>query len=77
MKNRQISVLNLAVLIPTNVLGLLNLFCGSDNFSKIWSACGQDEIQYTEKEMNKCTYNNISNFTFVFSYTSYAIKLQW
>jgi len=48
MKNRQISVLNLAVLIPTNVPGLLNLFCGSGNFSKIPSACGQDEIQYTE-----------------------------
>jgi hypothetical protein len=25
--------------------GLLNLLCGAGNFSKIWSACSQHEIQ--------------------------------
>jgi hypothetical protein len=29
-------------------VGLLNLLCGEGNFGKIWSVCGQYEIQYTE-----------------------------
>jgi len=28
--------------------GPLTLLCGAGNFSKIWSACGQHEIQHTE-----------------------------
>jgi len=28
--------------------GLLNLLCGVGSFGKIWSACSQYEIQYTE-----------------------------
>ena len=28
--------------------GLLHLFCRAGNFGKIWSACGQYEIQYIE-----------------------------
>jgi hypothetical protein len=36
--------------------GLLNLLCGAGNFSKIWSACRQHEIQHTEWRMNKYMY---------------------
>jgi hypothetical protein len=28
--------------------GLINLLCGEDNFGKVWSACRQYDIQYTE-----------------------------
>jgi len=35
---------------------MLNLlFCGVDNYGKIWTACWQHEIQYKEwKLMNAC-----------------------
>jgi hypothetical protein len=32
---------------------LLYLLRGTGDFGKIWSACGQHEIQYTEWTMNK------------------------
>jgi hypothetical protein len=28
--------------------GQVNLLCGAGNFGKIWSACGQREIQFTK-----------------------------
>ena len=34
-----------------------NLLFGAGNFDKIWSECGQREIQYKERKMNKYTYN--------------------
>jgi hypothetical protein len=30
--------------------GLLSLLCGAGIFGKIWSACWQNEIQYTDEE---------------------------
>jgi hypothetical protein len=33
--------------------GLLNLSCGAPHFSKIWPACGQNEIQYRGRRMNE------------------------
>ena len=48
---------------------LINLLCGAGNFGKIWSTCGQHEIQYREWRMNKYTYNYMYNFTCLFLYT--------
>jgi hypothetical protein len=35
--------------------GPLGLFCGAGNFGKIWSACRQDVVQYTEWRMKQYT----------------------
>jgi hypothetical protein len=43
--------------------GLLIRLCGAGNFENVWSACGQNEIQYTEWRMNKYAYNYVYNFT--------------
>jgi hypothetical protein len=32
-------------------------------FGKIWSACEQHEIQYTEQRITEITYNYVNNFT--------------
>jgi hypothetical protein len=37
--------------------GPLNLLCGAGKFEKIWSTCGQHEMQYIKWRMNKHTYN--------------------
>jgi hypothetical protein len=37
--------------------GLINILCSAENFGKVWSACGKDEIQYTEVGINKCKCN--------------------
>ena len=60
---------------PSPRTGLLNLLGGAETFGKIWFACGQHEIQLTEWRMNKCIYNYMYKFTFVFLCISYAIKI--
>jgi len=56
--------------------GLINLLCDADNFSKIWFAWGQHEIQHREWRIkNIPTYNYMHNFTRLFFYTSCAIKM--
>jgi hypothetical protein len=35
--------------------GPLNLACGVGHFYKIWSACEQNEFQFTKRRMNKYT----------------------
>jgi hypothetical protein len=49
--------------------GPLTLLCGAGNFGKIWSACRQHEIQYTERKMCKDTHD----LTCLFFYISYTI----
>ena len=56
---------------------LLNLVCGAGSVGKIWSACGQHEMQYTDSSMNKCKYNFRHYLTCVFVYTSRAIQIYW
>ena len=53
------------------VAGLLNLLRSAGDFVKVWSACGQNEIQYAEVTINKCK-NNYKLYVF---YTSREIKL--
>jgi hypothetical protein len=48
---------------PVSTEELFNLLCGAGNFSKIWSACQQHEIQYTKRRMNKCMHNYTHIFT--------------
>jgi len=55
----------------------INLLCGAGNFGKIWSACGQHEIQYTDRSMNKCKFNFTHYLTRVFIHTSRTIKIYW
>ena len=45
--------------------------CGAGNFGKLWSACGQREIQYAEWRLSKYKYN----FTCVFLCTSCALEI--
>jgi hypothetical protein len=49
----------------------LDLSCSADKFGKIWSVCGQHEIQCAEWRMNNYTYN----FPCVFFYTALEIKI--
>jgi hypothetical protein len=49
-------------------LGLHKLLCGAGNLGEIWSACGQYEIEYTDRRMLKYMYNYVYNFTCVFLY---------
>jgi hypothetical protein len=49
--------------------GLLKVVCG---VVKVWSACGQHEIQYTKLGMKKYTYNYIYNFISLFFCTTGA-----
>ena len=48
------------------------MWCGQ--LGKIWSACGQHEIQYTERRMIKYTNSYKYKFICVFFYTLCAIK---
>jgi hypothetical protein len=59
--------MNFYQLTATNVL--IHFLTG--NFGKIWSACGQREIQHAEVRMNK----SIRNLTCVFFYTSCATEV--
>jgi len=34
--------------IYSHGIGLINLLCGTASINKVWSACGQHTIQYTE-----------------------------
>jgi hypothetical protein len=49
---------------PYSKWGLLDLLRGMGKFGKIWSADGQNAIQYTERRMSKCTYNFMYNFMY-------------
>ena len=60
------------VLSPVPRPGLLNLLRGAGNFGKIWSACRQHEIQYTQRRMNQYMHNYMYNVTV---YTSSAINM--
>jgi hypothetical protein len=46
---------------------LLTLSYGADDFGKIWSICGQNEIQNTTRTMNTNKDNYRYNFTAYFS----------
>jgi hypothetical protein len=45
---------------------LHRLLCGAGNFGRIWCARRQLEIQYTQRRMNKYTYNYLYNCNFLF-----------
>jgi hypothetical protein len=47
-------------------VGPLNILCGAGNLGKIWSACVQHEIQYTEWKINKSMYNFMHDFNCVY-----------
>jgi len=49
------------VAYPPHWPGTFNFACGAGICSKIWTACRQYEIQYTEQRMFKCKYNYTNN----------------
>jgi hypothetical protein len=57
--------------------GMLELLCGVGKFSKIWSACRQHEVQYTQWKMDGYTCNCMYSVTFASLCRSCAVKIHW
>jgi hypothetical protein len=49
-------------------------FVVRENFAKIWSVCGQHEVQYVKSGMYKYTFNYIY-ILLLFFYTLYTLKI--
>jgi hypothetical protein len=48
------NVVNIVNHTSQSTRGLLYFVCGAGNFGKIWSTCGQLEVEYTNCRSNKC-----------------------